>query len=643
MKADTSLRAAGPPPSTQECGEITEEEFEALLDQLHGRGGAPGLKGASQRAGSKPPPLGPTSLHLPRPAAEPLWHIVFRPHAKMLQSGNEPARIFRELESLGALAVTPDLRALPAFDAMDPEACYLAWTLELRTDASRKRIAEAFAWVEGECELEIAPVSGIAGPLPGEQGGRDVAVTGQRRQKALPEQAGPRTPDPSPLAIAEPKPSVGPNPLPPATTATRLAPGGAGGETASIRVAIDKIDALVNLVGELVITQSMLSQLADRFDARDLPKLMAGLAQLERNTRELQESVMRIRMLPISFVFNRFPRLVYDLSAKLGKRVELKMSGEHTELDKTVMERIGDPLVHLVRNALDHGIESPGVRRAAGKPESGTLHLNAYHQSGNIVIEISDDGAGLDKERILVKARQRGLVKDETNLTDERIYGFVFLPGFSTAEQVSDISGRGVGMDVVRRNIKALGGSVDIRSQKGRGTTVVIRLPLTLAIVDGQTVSVGGEVYIIPLVSIVETVRIRGNQVNTVAGKAEVVRLRDEYLPILRLYEVLDAHPKTRDLEEGLLVIVEGEGRKAGLFVDELLGQQQVVIKSLEANFRRVRGVAGATILGDGTVALILDVPELIRLALSAVGDRYSTAGHPWAEKAQPWPAVAIR
>lgn len=613
--------------------EITEEEFEALLDQLHGPGGVPGAARHPPEAPQIPGTGAPQEITeaefeklleaLPEPKGAPgvtvapaagrtrssadrTWRIVFRPHVGLLRSGNDPARIFRELASLGPLEVTAELGALPAFAAIDPEGCYLAWNLQLQTPAPRERIAEAFAWVEGECALAIEEL-----PSAEEAASMTLPKTTANAHTIAEPANVPTTTSMSEAPSAEATNAAAS--VPAAATPERAA--ASGTEAASIRVSIDKIDALINMVSELVITQSMLSQIGEHFDLRDLPRLQAGLAQLARNTRELQESVMRIRMLPIGFVFHRLPRLVHDLSAKLGKKVELKISGEQTELDKTVLERIGDPLVHLVRNALDHGIESPERRRAAGKPEHGTLQLNAYHQSGHIVIEVSDDGAGLSKDKILAKARQRGLVKDEAELSDERIYELVFLPGFSTAEEVSEISGRGVGMDVVRRNIKALGGSIEIRSQEGRGTTLTIRLPLTLAIVDGQTVRVGGEIYIIPLVSIVETVRIQRRQVNVVAGRAEVVHLRGEYLPLLRLTEVLGTHSQARCLEEGLLVVVEGEGRRAGLFVDELLGQQQVVIKSLEANFARVAGIAGATILGDGSVALILDVPELIRLA----------------------------
>jgi two-component system chemotaxis sensor kinase CheA len=361
-----------------------------------------------------------------------------------------------------------------------------------------------------------------------------------------------------------------------------------------------------------VITQSVLSQVAADIGGYRSDELRNGLAQLERQMRALQETVMRVRMLPISFVFNRFPRMVRDLGHKLGKRVELKMFGEHTELDKTVLEKIGDPLVHLVRNSIDHGIEDPDTRRARGKPESGTIQLNAYHKGGNIVVEITDDGAGLNRERILAKGRERGLIAPDEEPSEERIHNLIFQPGFSTADTVSDVSGRGVGMDVVRRNIIEVGGKVQIFSNAGQGCTVRIRLPLTLAILDGQLVRVGRETYVIPLVSIVETIQVRRDQVNSVAGCAELVRLRDDYLPIIRLYELFDVEPDTTDLLKGLLTIVETDGQRAGIFVDELLAQQQVVIKSLETNFRQMAGVSGATMLGDGRVALILDVPGLI-------------------------------
>jgi two-component system chemotaxis sensor kinase CheA len=369
------------------------------------------------------------------------------------------------------------------------------------------------------------------------------------------------------------------------------------------------------LVGELLITQSMLCGFAEGIDPSELDRLRQGLSQLARNTRELQESVMQIRMLPISFAFNRFPRIVHDLSRKLGKKVEIKLVGENTELDKTVLEKISDPLVHLVRNALDHGLETPELRAAAGKHETGTLELRAFHEGGNIIIEVRDDGAGLNKARILQKARERALITADQELTDEQIDNLIFMPGFSTAEQISDVSGRGVGMDVVRRNINDLGGHVQIFSKQGQGSTIRIRLPLTLAILDGQLVRVGKEIYIISLLAIVETIQVSGDRLNTLVGGTEVFRLRDEYLPVVKLCDQFGIEPDNRSTAEGLLVIVEADGKRVGVLVDDLLAQQQVVIKSLESNFKPVSGIAGATILGDGTVALIIDAPGLINSA----------------------------
>lgn len=508
--------------------------------------------------------------------AQAEWEIRFVPAPQLLRTGNDPVRLLRELGELGEMEVEADTGRLPEPDAFAAEDCYLAWTIRLRGAILETQIREIFEWIEDECELTIRRSETVqaAAPVEERRVADDRRVADRRKAKA---------------AVAE---------------------------SASIRVSIDKVDELINTVGELVITQSMLSQFAEAEELTmvHIEKLRDGLVQLERNTRELQESVMRIRMLPISFAFQRFPRLVHDLSSKLGKQIEIKLSGEQTELDKTVMEKIGDPLVHLVRNSIDHGIEKPEQRRAAGKSETGLVHLNAYHQGGNIVIEISDDGAGLNKERILAKARERGIVAQDENLSDEQIYDLIFQPGFSTAEQVSDVSGRGVGMDVVRRNIRSLGGTVEVRSRPELGTTFSIRLPLTLAILDGQLIQVGGETYIIPLVSIVESIQVKPERVNAVAGKGEVYKLRDEFIPIVRLYHLFGITAKVNTLQEGLLVVVEAEGQKMALFVDELLGQQQVVIKSLESNYKKVEGLSGATILGDGTVALILDISGLASL-----------------------------
>ncbi|MFJ3260628.1 chemotaxis protein CheA [Pseudomonas sp. NPDC086581] len=386
-------------------------------------------------------------------------------------------------------------------------------------------------------------------------------------------------------------------------------------ESSSIRVSVEKIDSLINLVGELVITQAMLSQLSEDLDPTHFERLQQALAQLEHNTRDLQESVMSIRMLPISFIFSRFPRLVHDTSARLGKQVELILQGEHTELDKSVIEKLSDPLTHIVRNSIDHGIETPAERLAAGKPAQGSVKLAASHQGGSVVVEISDDGRGLSRERILAKAREKGLAVHD-GMTDADVWQLIFMPGFSTAEAVTELSGRGVGMDVVRRNIQAMGGRIDIDSAPGMGTRMCIRLPLTLAILDGLIVAVEKVNYVVPLTYIVESLQARADDVRGLAGEeSTVIRVRGEYLPLFSLNQLLRIGAAPVPPEQGIVVILESEGKSFALQVDELVGQQQVVIKSLEQNFRRIDGIAGATIMGDGSVALILDVDALPRLA----------------------------
>ncbi|MFL6620335.1 MAG: chemotaxis protein CheA [Povalibacter sp.] len=545
-------------------------------------------------------------------AAEPAkkvgrtWRVLFKPYPQLFVHGNDPLRMLRELSELGDLQVSVDARNVPQLDLLDPESCFLSWDLRIDTEVTREVIEQIFDWAEGDCELKIseetsapavasikpaapAPAAVVAAPVP------TAKPAEQRAEPARPQLASVPAHD----SVEAPKQGLG--------------------DGGSIRVSTEKIDELMNTVGELVITQSMLTQLGTRMEGTVAEQLRAGLAQLERNVRELQESVMRVRMLPISFVFSRFPRMVRDLSQRLGKHVDLKVTGDQTELDKTVLEKIGDPLVHLVRNSVDHGIEMPDVRAAAGKSATGTVYLEAYHKGGNITVEVGDDGGGLNKERIVAKARSRGLIGPNEVLGDDEIFELIFLAGFSTAEQTTDISGRGVGMDVVRRNIKDLGGTIEVRSELGKGSRFIITLPLTLAIVDGQSVSVGTESYIVPLITIIESLQLKPGMVNRVAGQGEVFWFRDRYLPVVRVHDVFGVKPRTTQLHEGLIMVVEGEGRRVGLFVDDLLGQQQVVIKSLETNFRRVDGVSGATILGDGSVALILDVAGLIRVAAQRV------------------------
>ena len=551
-------------------------EIEAVLASDPGSAAAPAKAAAAAPAAAKPAAPAAT-----QPSG---WKISFVPGPQLLRHGNDPLRILRELSTLGACVVRVDAMKIPPLADLDAEECKMSWNVDLTGDATEAAVRAVFEWVEGECELRIQS-TGDAAPAAAA-----VAVD----------------------APAQISASIAPAPTAAAPKAAEAAAEARGGEGGSIRVSIEKIDELLNSVGELVITQSVLSQLAAPLEGRDADELRNALVQLERHMRSLQESVMRVRMLPISFVFNRFPRLVRDLGQRLGKKIELRMNGDTTELDKTVLEKIGDPLVHLVRNSIDHGIEMPDVRAASGKSASGTIELNAYHKGGSVVVEVSDDGGGLKKDKILAKARERGLVAADEELSEDRIFNLIFAPGFSTADVVSDVSGRGVGMDVVKRNINELGGHVQIYSTPGKGSMVRIRLPLTLAILDGQLARVGNEVYVVPIVSIVETMQVRKEMVSSIANKGEVFRLRDEYLPIVRLYDLFGIKPDHTDLLNGLLMIVEADGKRVGLFVDELMSQQQVVIKSLETNFRPVTGLAGATMLGDGRVALILDVPGVI-------------------------------
>ncbi len=570
----------------------------------------------ARKPAAPPPPAAPQAAapQTAAPRIAPRWQVRFRPYRELLARGNDPLRMLRELGELGEMHVQIDAQSLPALTDLQPQDCHLAWTIELSGEIPEEAIRQVFDWAEGDCDLAI---------------GRAAEALAEPQAEQLPAPATPAAAGPTPsepvAAQVDPQPETPPE-APGATSAAASAPRAetagkpetavsAHGDSGSIRVSVDKIDELMNTVGELVITQAMLSQLGGQFDGPQAEQLRAGLAQLERNMRELQESVMRVRMLPISFVFSRFPRMVRDLAHRLGKQIELKLTGEQTELDKTVLEKIGDPLVHLVRNCIDHGIEPPEKRVAAGKPAAGTVHLDATHRGGNIAVEVSDDGGGLDKERILAKARARGLIGANDTLSDAEIYELIFLPGFSTAEKTTDLSGRGVGMDVVRRNVKSLGGKIEVSSEAGRGSRFTITLPLTLAIVDGQSVAVGSETYIVPLISIVESMQLKNGNVSRLSGQGEVFSFRGDYLPIIRLHDVFGVEPHTRALHEGLVVVAEGDGRRVGLFVDDLLGQQQVVIKSLETNYGHIEGISGATILGDGSVALILDVPGLIRVA----------------------------
>lgn len=519
-------------------------------------------------------------------ASEQPWLIHFVPHQEMFFSGNDPLRILRELNELDeSCVIQVDCSRLPEIEEIESELCYLSWSATLSASIEREQITEIFEWVEDECDLtierlDLSPTESGVEPLVKQEVVADSLAPTEQNMVTKPGQK-----------TTKPESSV-----------------------SSIRVDIDKVDSLINLVGELVITQSMLTEIGNDFSLDKLDNLKSGLEQLLQNSKDLQENVLNIRMLPVSFAFSRFPRLIRDLSGRLDKKVDLKIKGEQTELDKTVLERIVDPLVHLVRNGIDHGIEAPAVRVEKGKPSAGTIELNAYHQGGSIVIEISDDGAGLDCDKLWNKALEKGVLPSDSRreeFSDKQLMNLIFAPGFSTAEQVSDISGRGVGMDVVRRNIEELSGHIEVESELGRGSRFIISLPLTLAILDGQLVKVGGEVYVIPLLTIVESIQIDPESIKLASGGVELYRLRDENIPILRLQDELEMGVSGK-LDRQLICFVEAAGNRVGLLLDELLDQQQVVIKSLESNYSKVAGISGATILGDGSVSLILDIQGLI-------------------------------
>jgi two-component system, chemotaxis family, sensor kinase CheA len=546
-------------------------------------------------------------------AARTAYRVRFVPPRDLLRRGLDPVRILDALERLGEVgAVAPDLGGLPPLADLDPEAAYVGFSCGLETTEPEARIRECFEFV-----------------------GDDAVVTIEAAQAASAS---------APISPAAPTAPAAPA----ATWADRRsgrdrradADGSPAAEASTIRVTTDKVDRLINLVGELVITQSMMAQLVTDWTPERLGRLVEAVGQMDRHARDLQERVMAIRMLPIRKLFSRFPRMVRDLARVQGKQVTLETHGEDTELDKGVIEQITDPLTHLVRNALDHGIETPLARRAAGKADTGRLTLRAYQEGGSIYVEVSDDGQGLNRERILAKAVELGLVGVDEAPSEEQIFGLIFRPGFSTAARVTELSGRGVGMDVVKRNLESLGGSVTIQSQPGQGTTIRAKLPLTLAILDGQSVQVGSQTYVLPLISIVESIQPKRESLHRVFGIGEAVTVRGQVVPMLRLHRLFAVEPRTEDPTRGLVVIAEHDGRKVALLVDELLGQQQVVIKSLETNFQKLEGIAGATILGDGRVALILDVPGLVGMSR---GHRAQEPDAGLARIEPPAPAVAGR
>ena len=537
--------------------------------------------------------------------------IRFEAPRDAFRRGVNLERLFRDLARLGTLQTWPDLSRIPPTDQMGPEDCYLAWDIRLETTHPQMDVDDIFEFVAEGDNLRIQPLTPEgAVPTLGEILQTEAGVSPADIREALSQQK--RLGE---LLVDMGK--VQPEAVNKALDQQQKKRNQA--EASTVRVATEKIDRLVNLVGELVITQAMLAQASQQSNtSQGEEQLSVALLQLDRQTRELQERVMGIRMVPVEMVFSRFPRMVHELGRQLGKDVELVMEGQATELDKTFIEMLVDPLTHLVRNAVDHGMETKAERQQSGKAAMGTIALRASSRGGHIHIEVRDDGKGLNRDRIYQKALDRGLLAPGSRPADDELNLLIFEPGFSTVEQVSDLSGRGVGMDVVRQNVRALGGRIEVESEPGKGTLIRLVLPLTLAILDGLTVRVGAETYVFPLASVLESFQRQAGDVQTVKGDREVISLRGEFIPVVRLQNLLAVGGNPDASERALLVLVESEGRRAAMAVDELLGQQQVVIKSLETHYKRVDGISGATILGDGRVALILDVPGLMRLEAGA-------------------------
>ena len=533
------------------------------------------------------------------------WRIEFRPHAALFRHANEPLLLVRELRRLGEVAVTADWTRLPTLNEISAEDSYLNWRFELLAEVTRDKIEEVFEFVMDDCELTIEPISDDSDE-PTSEPGIDTITAATGLKPAGTSLLGVK----APLTTEEAPANITP--------------------AQSVRVDVSKVDRLVNLVGELVINQAMLVQLGSTLPPDLCPGLISGLETLSQHLRELQEGVMAIRTQPVRLVFARMPRLVRELSSTLNKDARLIITGEATEIDKTVVEQLADPLTHLLRNALDHGIEPPDEREAAGKPRQGTVHLSAEQRSGRIVIEVSDDGRGINRERVMARAKERNLIPADAQLTDAEINELIFLPSFSTAATVSAVSGRGVGMDVVRRNIQALGGRIAVESNQGSGSRFILSLPLTLAVLDGLVVSVGQEAYILPISTIVESLRPNKRDIHSVAGHGEVLSIRGAYVPLLQLHQRFGVRDAVTDPSRGIVVIVETDkAGHLGLVVDDLVGQQQVVVKSLETNYQPVEGIGGATILGDGRVALILDIAGLATASATYTPPSAGTASTP--------------
>ena len=552
------------------------------------------------------------------PAAEPhQWTITFRPHSDLYRKANDSLLLLRELSRLGSIEVTLDDSALPLLDGLDPDTAYLSWTVTLISACDEAAIREVFEFVDGDCDVEIS-----GGPAAEPELDIAALIAAANGAAAPQMDAAPApvfVPAPAPVlaALAEEVPVS--ETSAPKIDAPRNAPAPvaetAANTQATIRVDPERIDRLIDLVGELVINQAMLAQRMTESGLASSSNVAMGLDELEQLTREIQDGVMAIRAQPVKSVFQRMPRLVREVAAMTKKNVRLITEGESTEVDKTVIERLGEPITHMIRNAIDHGLETPEERLAAGKPAEGTVRLMALHRGGRIVIEVRDDGRGINRKRVLAIALEKELVSPDVTLTDEEIDNLIFLPGFSTASAVSDISGRGVGMDVVRRSVQALGGRISISSKPGEGSTFTLSLPLTLAVLDGMVIDVAGQTLVVPLTAIIESLRPKVEDVKPLGPQGAVLAVRESFVPLVDIAMSLGFRSERQRPSDGVVLLIEAEdGSRAALVADAIQGQRQVVIKSLEANYRQVEGIAAATILGDGRVALIVDVDAIVAM-----------------------------
>jgi two-component system chemotaxis sensor kinase CheA len=559
-------------------------------------------------------------------AGERCYSIGFRPNSEFLAS-QDPLFLLQQLRTLGTLELAAETHALPSLAELSPGISYIGWTGTLRTSWGREDIERVFAFVADKCELQIIDLNlPDSGAVAGDCDPGPVSDFAPAPEFMLaPELAPALVPDPDPTPAAVPPPS--PRAATPAPAETPKEPRGPVTMSAAttIRVELEKIDRVVNMVGEIVIAQAMLGQVVQELPPDIMSRVAQRIEDVFHHTRELKNSVMSMRAQPVKTVFQRMTRLVRELATKTAKKVQLEMQGENTEVDKTVIERLSDPITHIIRNSIDHGIEAPAARLAAGKKEHGTIRLSAAQRGGRIVIEITDDGAGINSDRVLKKAREKGLVAADAVLNQDEINNLIFLPGFSTAEVVSDLSGRGVGMDVVRRNIQDLGGRITLKSEPGRGMSIELALPLTLAVMDGMIVRVAQETYVMPISAIVECIRPACTDIRPLVGTCGALQIRGSIVPLVYLGDLFDVPGFVRDPAECTVIVIEGSDRaRLGLVVDELCGHQQVVIKSIEENYGSVPGIAAATILGNGRVAFIVDIEKLSELLDN--DSQYSTA-----------------